>query len=137
MNGSCSLCAPNLSLAGETVTDFGDWILLLHPDSAVRGHAMLVVARHVENFSDLTDSEAAQFARVHRVAEQALLDVTRSDRAILLKLGIQTPHFHVHIYPVSNRMSRDEVMRVIDARVSETREPGFAKTLRDRIFRLT
>jgi diadenosine tetraphosphate (Ap4A) HIT family hydrolase len=137
MDDSCLLCAANLSSAGELIVDFGDWKLLLHPDSAVRGHAMLVVSRHVENYADLTDSEAQQLARVQKVTERALLDVTHTDRAILLKLGIQVPHFHLHIYPVGRAMTRVDVMRVINAEVSETREPEFAKRLRDRILRLT
>jgi diadenosine tetraphosphate (Ap4A) HIT family hydrolase len=137
MNDSCPLCAANLSSAGELVADFGDWKLLLHPDSAVRGHAMLVAGRHIENFADLTDSEAQQLARVQKVVERALLDVTGADRAILMKLGIAVPHFHLHIYPVTRSMTRDDVMRVIDAKVSEERAPGFGKTVLERIHRLT
>jgi diadenosine tetraphosphate (Ap4A) HIT family hydrolase len=137
MDTSCQLCAANRTSAGEPVIDFGDWALILHPDSAVRGHAMLVALRHVENFSDLTDSEAEQFARVQKVVERSLLDVTHMDRAILMKLGIQTPHLHIHIYPVSSALSREEVQRILDAEVSEEREPGFAKMLRERILRLT
>ena len=98
---------------------------------------MLVLARHAENFSDLTDAEAAQFARVEKVVERALLDVTGARRAILLKLGIQTPHFHIHIYPVDETMTREAVQKVIDARVQEEREPGFGARVRDRILRLT
>ena len=131
----CALCDP--ASAGEPILDFGEWTLLLHPDAAVRGHAMLVVKRHVENFADLTDSEAQQFARIQKVAERALLDVTKADRAILMKFGIAVPHFHLHIYPVSASLERRAVMDVIDARVSEPREPDFAAKVRDRIFRLT
>jgi len=98
---------------------------------------MLVIARHVQNFSDLTDSEAQQFARVHKVVERALLEVTRADRAILLKLGIAVPHLHVHIYPVNASLSRADVMRIVNAEVSEQREVGFAKAVRDRVLRLT
>ena len=98
---------------------------------------MLVASRHVENFAHLTDSEAQQFARVQKVVEHALLDVTHTDRAILLKLGIQTPHFHLHIFPVSRKLSRDDVMRAINGEVSETRDADFAKRLKDRILRLT
>jgi diadenosine tetraphosphate (Ap4A) HIT family hydrolase len=137
MTNSCLLCAANLSAAGEAVFDFGDWTLLLHPDSAVRGHAMLVAKRHVENFADLTDSEAGQFARIQKVAERALLDVTKTDRAILMKLGIAVPHLHLHIYPVSARLDRAAVMDVIEARVSEVREPDFARAVRERILGLT
>jgi len=98
---------------------------------------MLVAKRHVENFADLTDSEAQQFARVERVCERALLDVTGAARAILMKLGIATPHLHIHIYPVPGDATREEVQRIIDAKVREKREPGFAKLVRDRILRLT
>jgi diadenosine tetraphosphate (Ap4A) HIT family hydrolase len=137
MNDSCSLCGENLSAAGEIVFDFGDWKFLLHRDSAVRGHAMLVAARHVQNFTDLTDSEGQQYARVHKVVERALLDVTQTDRAILLKLGIAVPHLHIHIYPVSASLTRADVMRIVNAEVSEGRPPGFAKTLRERVLHLT
>lgn len=98
---------------------------------------MLVAPRHVENFSDLNDSEMHELARVQKVCERALLDVTKTDRAILMKLGIATPHFHLHIYPVSRAMTRADLMRAIDAEVREEREPDFGKRVRDRIMRLT
>jgi diadenosine tetraphosphate (Ap4A) HIT family hydrolase len=132
----CTLC-DDRSSAGESIFDFGDWELLLHPDSAVRGHAIVATKRHVENFADLTDAEAGQFARIQKVCERALLDVTKTDRAILLKLGIAVPHFHLHIYPVSRSLDRAAVMSMIEGRVSEVREPGFARAVRERILRLT
>ena len=98
---------------------------------------MLVIARHVENFADLTDSEAQQFARVQKVAERALLHTTGTDRVILLKFGIAVPHLHIHIYPVSRKLTRADVMRIINAEVSEERPAGFAKTLRDQVLHLT
>ncbi len=119
------------------IFDFGDWKLLLHPDAAVRGHAMLVLSRHVENFADLNDAEAQQFARVQRVAERALLDATGSDRAVLLKLGVQTAHFHLHLYPVKREMSRSAILRAINAKVTEEREPDFVKKVRGLILHLT
>lgn len=131
------LCAANLSAAGELIFDFGHWKLILHADAAVRGHAMLALSRHVENFADLTDREAQEFGRVQKVAERALLDVTGAGRAILLKLGIQTPHFHLHIYPVKEELSRAAVMSAIEGNAFEEREPDFARKVRDRILRLT
>jgi diadenosine tetraphosphate (Ap4A) HIT family hydrolase len=137
MHDSCLLCAPDLTKAGELIMDFGDWRLLLHADSSVKGHAMLAAVRHVENFADLSETEAHEFARVQRVVERALLDVTATDRTILMKLGVQTPHFHVHIYPVRKTMSRTEIMRAINGDVAEAREEDFARRVRDRILRLT
>ena len=106
---------------------------MLHPDSAVKGHSMLVAARHVENFCDLTDSEIHQLGRVQRVCERALLDVTRTDRAILMKLGIQTPHFHLHIYPVSSSLDRTAVMKIIDGKTRVPVDEQFIRILRDRL----
>src|SRR5687768_9004797 len=125
----CVFC-DDLSSSGEVVFTNDVAHVVLHPDSAVRGHAMVVAKRHVENIADLSGNEARELALVQRAAERALLDATGADRAILLKLGIQVPHLHIHIYPVPDTMTRADVMAVIDARVSEVREPGFAADIR-------
>ena len=132
----CILC-DDLASAGEIVFSSVVADVLLHPDSAVRGHAMVVAKRHVENIADLSDDEARDLALVQRAAERALLEVTGADRAILLKLGIQVPHLHIHIYPVPDTMTRAGVMNVIDAKVSEVREPGFAAAVREKLEALT
>lgn len=132
----CVLCN-NLTAAGDLILDFGFWKLLLHPDAAVAGHAMLVAGRHVENFADLAESEALQFARVQPPCERALLEATGTQRAILMKLGLQTPHFHVHIYPVIDTMDRAAVMRAIDGQSREERPADLARRIRDVLLRLT
>ena len=86
---------------------------------------MVVWRRHVENVSDLSSDDAAHLSRVYHAAEKSLLEATGADRAIILKLGIQTPHLHIHIYPVSASLDRAAVMAVIDGRVQEEREEGF------------
>ena len=98
---------------------------------------MVVAARHVENLADLTAEEATEFTRIERAAERALLDATGTDRAILLKLGIQTPHLHVHIYPVNSSVDRAAILRIFDASVSEPRDESFAPDVRERLRRLT
>ena len=114
---------------------------MLHPDWAVRGHAMVVWKQHVENVSDLTTEEYRHFSAIHQRAERTLLSVTGADRAILLKLGIATPHLHLHIYPLSAALGRDEVMTIIDARVRDGSEAperaAFAHELRQRLTRET
>jgi diadenosine tetraphosphate (Ap4A) HIT family hydrolase len=86
---------------------------------------MVVWRAHVENFSGLSEEEAEHFARVHRAAEKALLEVTGAERAVLLKLGIMTPHLHLHLYPVSSSLDRAAVLAVIEGKVREEREPDF------------
>jgi len=123
--------------AGEVLFEDARVFVILHDDWAVRGHAMVVWKEHVENVADLAIDDAAHFAAVHHRAERALLAVTRADRAILLKLGIATPHLHLHIYPVSGSLDRAAVMEIIDARVrdavDERERQAFINELRERL----
>jgi diadenosine tetraphosphate (Ap4A) HIT family hydrolase len=119
--------------AGEVLFEDDRVLVILHNDWAVRGHAMVVWKAHVENVADLTADEYAHFAAVHHRAERALLAATGANRAILFKLGIVTPHLHLHIYPVSASLDRGAVMEIIDARVREPFNPRLIDDLRERL----
>ncbi|MGZ4809225.1 MAG: HIT family protein [Thermoanaerobaculia bacterium] len=119
--------------AGEILVETGAATVILHDDWAVRGHTMIVAKRHVENLSDLGDGEATDFLHVVRGVETLLLEETGSDRAIILKLGIQTPHLHLHIYPVSSDLDRSAVMAIIDAKVHVPKDDQFVRLLKDRL----
>lgn len=125
----CLFCT-DVTGAGDVVfEDQRTWVVL-HDDWSVRGHAMVVWKTHVENVSDLVPEDAAHFTRVHRRAERALLNATGAERAILMKLGIATPHLHLHIYPVSAALDRAAVMRIINGEVREARDEGFVGAVR-------
>ena len=110
---TCTLCDEPV---GAIVFE-DEWTrVILHEDGSPRGHAMVVSRRHVENASDLEEEEFAHLARVWHRAERALLDATGAERAIILKLGILTPHLHVHIYPVQATATREEVFAAIDGK---------------------
>src|SRR3954471_14819045 len=129
---TCLFCN-NPRAAGEVLFEDARVMVILHDDWAVRGHAMVVWKEHVENVADLAIDDAVHFAAVHHRAERALLAVTRADRAILLKLGIATPHLHLHIYPVSAGLDRTAVMEIIDGRVREAFDQSFIDDLRERL----
>jgi diadenosine tetraphosphate (Ap4A) HIT family hydrolase len=132
---TCLFCNDPHS-AGEVLFEDARVLVILHDDWAVRGHAMVVWKEHVENVADLTIDDSIHFAAIHRRAERALLAVTRAERAILLKLGIATPHLHLHIYPVSAGLDRAAVMEIIDARVRDAMDDrerqAFINELRER-----
>jgi len=119
--------------AGEIVYEDGRVWVILHADWAVRGHAMVVWRKHVENVADLTLDDAVHFAAVHHRAERALLAATKAERAVLMKLGIATPHLHLHIYPVSAALRREEVFEIIEARVRATYDEALVAELRERL----
>ena len=119
--------------AGEVVyEDFRVWVVV-HEDWAVRGHAMVVWRKHVENVADLTLDDYVHFAAVHHRAERTLLEVTKADRAILLKLGVATPHLHLHIYPVGAGVTRAEIFEIIDRRVRAPYDEELIEELRERL----
>jgi diadenosine tetraphosphate (Ap4A) HIT family hydrolase len=118
---NCTFCTDPHE-AGELVFEDESVWVLLHPDWSPRGHAMVVAKAHVENASQLDEEEWLHLARVWHHAERVLLDVTGAERAIILKLGIATPHLHVHIYPMSARATREEVFAAIDGQRSEPRD---------------
>lgn len=125
---SCVFCT-DPSHAGDVVfEDERTWVVL-HDDWSPRGHAMVVSKRHVDNASDLDEQEWLHFARVWHRAERAILDATGLQRAMILKLGIQTPHLHVHIYPVSVSATRDDVFAAFDGKRREPREQEFVDLL--------
>jgi diadenosine tetraphosphate (Ap4A) HIT family hydrolase len=131
MNDSCLFCGHLNSL--ELVYDDESAAVALHEDWAVRGHAMVIWKRHVENISDLSEEDLAHFWRVYQNAERALLEIAQADRAIMLKLGIAVPHLHVHIYPVRASLGRAAVMDMIEGRVREARDEGFVRELERRL----
>jgi diadenosine tetraphosphate (Ap4A) HIT family hydrolase len=124
---SCVLCA---KAAGAILFE-DEWAsVILHEDGSPRGHAMVVSRRHVENASDLDEAELAHLTRVWHRAERALLEVTGAERAIILKLGILTPHLHFHIYPVSATATREEVFAAIDGKARTEADEQFVEKVK-------
>jgi diadenosine tetraphosphate (Ap4A) HIT family hydrolase len=125
------LCGDLISL--QRIFEDDRVAVVLHDDWSVRGHVMVVWKEHVENIADLSDDEWTRLSNVYRRTERAVLDVTQADRAIIMKLGIAVPHLHIHIYPVSAALNREEVFAIIEARVTEPRDERFVDTLRSRL----
>lgn len=122
----CSLCKPS----GDIVFDDVDAYVVLHEDWAVLGHAMVVSKEHVENASSLDEEAWLRLARVWHRTEATLLELTGAERAIVMKLGIQTPHLHIHLYPVSATVTRADVFAAIDAKTAVERDETFIARLR-------
>jgi len=129
---SCVFCDAPLT-AGEAVYEDERVLVLLHPDGSPRGHAMVVAKRHVENASELDENEGLHLLRIWQRVERALLALTGAERAVLLKLGIVTPHFHLHIYPVAAADSREEVFAAFDGKRGTPRDAAFVAELRARL----
>ncbi|HEY0157389.1 MAG TPA: HIT family protein [Thermoanaerobaculia bacterium] len=131
---ACVFCT-NPAAAGDLIYE-DDWSrVLLHPDWSPRGHAMVVAKRHAENASDLDEDEWLHLTRTFRDAERVILGATGKERAIVMKLGIQTPHLHLHLYPMAAAATRAEVFDAIDGRQTEARDERFVAECRSRLTR--
>ena len=126
---TCTFCSDLSAARGLVFEDDRVWVLL-HPDWSPRGHAMVVAKRHVENASSLDEDEWLHLARVWHRAERAILDATGAERAVIFKLGILTPHLHIHIYPMSAAATREDVFAAIDGNAAEPRDETFVAGIR-------
>jgi diadenosine tetraphosphate (Ap4A) HIT family hydrolase len=129
---SCVFCTDRASAGELLFEDTHAWVIL-HPDWSPRGHLMIVAKHHAENASDLDAREWLQFAQVWHRAERILLEVTKADRAIVMKLGLQTPHLHVHLYPVTRDATRADVYEAIDGKHASAPDPSFVTKLREQL----
>jgi diadenosine tetraphosphate (Ap4A) HIT family hydrolase len=123
---SCVLCE-DIASTGDVVHEDPHATVVLHSDWSVLGHAMIVAKTHVENAADLDADEWLHFARVWQRTERVLLENTGAERAIAMKLGILTPHLHVHLYPVSAEATREDVFAAIDGRTRVPRDERFVE----------
>ena len=112
----------------ELVYEDDSALVALSEDWAVRGHAIVIARRHVQNLSDLPD--AGRFLQAYLNAERALLRLTGAERAVITKLGIVVPHLHLHIYPVSASLDRPAVMDIIEGRTRVARDEAFVEAVR-------
>lgn len=125
----CTLCTPS----GDIVFEDAAAVVVLHDDWAVLGHAMIVAKQHVENPSGLALADWIAFTSVWHRTEEVLLRLTGAERCIAMKLGVLTPHLHVHLYPVSSGATREEIFAAIDMKTSVPRDGRFVATLREHL----
>ncbi|MFZ2494072.1 MAG: HIT family protein [Thermoanaerobaculia bacterium] len=126
---SCVFCT-DPSRAGDVVFEDETCWIILHDDWSPAGHAMVVSRSHVENGSDLDATTWQSFTARWQQAEKAILDATGARRAMILKLGIQVPHLHVHIYPMPADAGRAAVFEAFDGKRQEPRDPALIAKIR-------
>ena len=133
----CPFCQDEVTANKTIIGESTHAVAWLHESRAHRGHSVVASRRHCENLTDLDEVEAADFLRLERTVESAVLSETDATRAVLVKLGLQVPHLHVHVYPVGADFDRKAVMEVIDGKVTDTttaeQKRVFAELVKSRI----
>jgi diadenosine tetraphosphate (Ap4A) HIT family hydrolase len=104
---SCVFCK-NVHDAGTLLSEDEHTWVVRHPE----GQTMIVARRHVENVSDLDEDEWLHVARVwHRVEKEM-----NAERVIVFKLGVATPHLHIHLHPFTRNTTRQEIFLTLAGR---------------------
>ena len=105
----CVFCTDPTQSGEVLAEDEHSWTIR-HP----QGQTMIVAKRHVENVGDLDEDEWLHLARVWHRTERAL----RAERVMVMKLGIQTPHLHIHLFPFPAETTREEVFAAFEGRLT-------------------
>ena len=105
----CVFCT-DVTRAGEVLEEDAHAWVVRHP----QGQTMIVARRHVQNVSDLDEDEWLHLARVWHRVEKAM----NAERVMVMKLGIQTPHLHVHLFPFDAAATREEVFAAFEGRLT-------------------
>ena len=105
----CVFCT-DVHEAGELLAEDQHTWVVRHP----QGQPMIVSRRHVQNVSALPEDEWLHFARVWHRVEKAM----HAERVLVMKLGLQTPHLHVHLFPFDGPVTREEAFRAFEGRLT-------------------
>jgi diadenosine tetraphosphate (Ap4A) HIT family hydrolase len=106
---SCVFCT-DVTRAGEVLSEDAHAWVVRHP----QGQTMIVAKRHVQNVGDLEEEEWLHLARVWHRVERTL----NAERVMVMKLGLQTPHLHVHLFPFPADATREDVFAAFEGRLT-------------------
>lgn len=81
------------------IKEYDHWKLLLKADPNTLGNCVVVTKRHMEAFSEITDEEMKDFAKVIREFEKAAKKTFNYDKINYLMLMMKDNHTHFHIFP--------------------------------------
>ena len=81
------------------VKEYDHWKLLLKEAPKTLGNCVAITKRHTEAFSEITDEEMKDFAKLIREVEKAAKQAFNYDKINYLMLMMKDNHTHFHIFP--------------------------------------
>ena len=117
----------NRELPGYIVAESDSCIAFLDVNPMVEGHTLCVPKREVDYYYDLTPDELTELTLFSRRVAQGLQKAVDCKRIANGVLGLEVPHVHVHLVPVSTTSDfrfgktvsvSDERMRELAAQIS-------------------
>ncbi|WP_020570254.1 HIT family protein [Neolewinella persica] len=88
-------------IPGMIVAETKDFIAFLDVRPMVEGHTLCVPKREVDYYFDLTEEEITALAVFSQKVARAIKAVVPCNRVAVGVLGLEVPHAHVHLVPVT------------------------------------
>jgi diadenosine tetraphosphate (Ap4A) HIT family hydrolase len=97
---ACDVLTGRIDPPGGTIYENEGWVVdqSISP-VALRGWLIVKPRRHVENFGELRDAEAARFGSVSRSAAAAVQNALGAERVYVCSFGEEWRHVHFHVVP--------------------------------------
>lgn len=114
----------NRELPGYIVAETDSCIAFLDVNPMVEGHTLCVPKREVDYYYDLTPDELTALTLFSRRVARGLRQAVDCQRIANGVLGLEVPHVHVHLVPVSTTADFrfGKVVAVSPARMRELAE---------------
>jgi diadenosine tetraphosphate (Ap4A) HIT family hydrolase len=97
---SCEVIAGRVPSPGGFIFESEDWLLTHQVSPAsLAGFLILQPRRHVEQISELTTEEAAEFGEVLRRSTLALTRVLHPEKVYVCSFGSGVKHVHFYLIP--------------------------------------
>ena len=89
-------------LPAHKVAETADFIALLDVRPMVEGHTLCVPKREVDYYYDLTDEELTALTLFSKRVARGLKKAIDCKRIANGVLGLEVPHAHLHLVPITN-----------------------------------
>ncbi|MEM9261824.1 MAG: HIT family protein, partial [Bacteroidota bacterium] len=83
------------------VAETEEYLAFLDVRPMQEGHTLCIPKREVDYYFDLTDEELTGLTLFSKRVAKALKEVIPCERVAVGVLGLEVPHAHVHLVPVS------------------------------------
>ncbi|PIN80668.1 hypothetical protein COV16_00465 [Candidatus Woesearchaeota archaeon CG10_big_fil_rev_8_21_14_0_10_34_8] len=81
------------------IKEYNHWKLLIRNRNSTLGNCVVIIKRHIENYSDITEEEMKEFTQVVKDTENSLKEAFKYDKINWMMLMMNDKHVHYHVLP--------------------------------------
>lgn len=114
VNSECMICEKHRDLrsfTGEPIAERDGWLLthfpFLETEKAVKGRLVLETRRHITEFDELDEKEAAALGSLIQVGTKVLKTFLKAQHVYVFRINDKVPHLHFHLIPRFNETPKE------------------------------